>query len=365
MSTISSPQEAYEALCNGEFFQVGGQIINPTDIVRVDRNGGTNPVFHLEDGSVVQHDRFKEGDVGDYLAAALTVATRGQAQSQAIKPAANRLFRVNNGSARLLDIDGNAIRTYPPSDVGNVSAADLDLENDAVAIHDDFSSQIFLFDLEGNQLASYTYSFNPGPQGGFWTMQPDGSAVFVGIPVADTDLRVFHLERDGTVTTLTNVTTSNSISVPIGGTLSAGTDGYAILQDGNVFRRYPLDNATGSGSTFSNALPENALVYQSHLEEETDLLYYVNDNRDLVSLDVSNLSANETVIYGNPDSFFSTNKAAVSDYIPVSNGKDRFGLVNDFGENPTEFRLIDEDGKELERSSLNGVIAAQLDLSAI
>lgn len=89
MSTISSTQEAYEALCAGELFQVGGRFINPGDVVEVDPNGGQNPIFYLVDGRTVQHDRFRQGDVGDYLADALQYATRGQAQSQAIKPAFN------------------------------------------------------------------------------------------------------------------------------------------------------------------------------------------------------------------------------------------------------------------------------------
>jgi hypothetical protein len=86
MSTISSTQEAYEALCNGELFQIGGRYINPADIVEVDLNGGQNPIFYLRDGRTVQHDKFKRGDTGDLLADALQYATRGQAQAQFIQP---------------------------------------------------------------------------------------------------------------------------------------------------------------------------------------------------------------------------------------------------------------------------------------
>jgi hypothetical protein len=104
MSTISSTQEAYEALCAGEFFQVGGRFINPSDIVEVDPNGGQNPTFYLENGRTVQHNRFTKGDVGDYLADALEYATRGQAQAQALKPGFTHLL-YGGGFNQVLDTD--------------------------------------------------------------------------------------------------------------------------------------------------------------------------------------------------------------------------------------------------------------------
>lgn len=105
MSTISNVQEAREALCNGELFQVGGRFINPRDIVEVDPNGGTNPIFRLEDGRTVQHNRFTPGDVGDYLAAALDYAQRGGAQSEAIKPKLNRIM-VGAEENKIIDTNG-------------------------------------------------------------------------------------------------------------------------------------------------------------------------------------------------------------------------------------------------------------------
>jgi hypothetical protein len=93
MSTISTVQEAYEALCAGEYFQVEGQIINPADIVKVDRSPN-EPRFYLSDGSVVQHKKYEAGDVGDLLAEALQVATRG-GQSQRINPRAFAFQREN------------------------------------------------------------------------------------------------------------------------------------------------------------------------------------------------------------------------------------------------------------------------------
>jgi len=84
MSTIATVQEAYEAICAGEFFQVGNKIINPDDIVRFEY--GREPVFHLEDGTAVQHNRYLKGSTGDLLAEALSVATRGETQSEQLPP---------------------------------------------------------------------------------------------------------------------------------------------------------------------------------------------------------------------------------------------------------------------------------------
>lgn len=84
MSKISTVQQAYEALCAGEYFQVGEKIIDPSDIVRFEY--GEEPIFHLQDGSTAQHERFSQGSVGDLLADALSVATRGEQQAQVLKP---------------------------------------------------------------------------------------------------------------------------------------------------------------------------------------------------------------------------------------------------------------------------------------
>lgn len=98
MSTISSPQEAYEALCRGEFFQVGKTLINPDDIVRLDRNGGEDPIFYLEDGTTVQHDKYEEGSAGDLLAEALSVAGRAAGQSEEVFLIDNRVLYTGDDS---------------------------------------------------------------------------------------------------------------------------------------------------------------------------------------------------------------------------------------------------------------------------
>jgi len=147
MSTISSVQEAREALCNGELFQVGGRFINPSDIVEVDPNGGENPIFYLEDGRSVQHNRFTPGDAGDFLAAALEYAQRGGAQSEAIKPAFNRVlvgenaYAVTDGDLTTLNAVPNVNLThYHSLDVSNKIATGVAVNNNgsvrSIVVHD-------------------------------------------------------------------------------------------------------------------------------------------------------------------------------------------------------------------------------------
>jgi hypothetical protein len=84
MSTIANLEDAKQALCAGDFFQVGGKLINPSDIVRFER--GEEPSFYLEDGTKVTHEPTTPGDVGDFLAEALEVATRVGQQSEILYP---------------------------------------------------------------------------------------------------------------------------------------------------------------------------------------------------------------------------------------------------------------------------------------
>lgn len=362
MSTISNVDEAIDALCRGEFFQVGGEIINPQDIVRVDYNGGQNPIFYLEDGSTVQHDRFQNGDVGDFLANALQVATRGSTQSEAIKPNANRLLRIHNGSALLTDLNGNGVLTYSGSGVTRDHNAELSIEKDAAAVYDGTCK---LFDYKGTLLSSGNFGGGFSGDEVVISIQEDGSALFMGHEAAGMSLEVLHLNRDGTSTTVHSVTTSNN-HVPIGGTISTGQNGYVVAQDtsGYDMRRWPLDDATGAGSSLTNSSPEAAIMRQAFLDDNSGLLYYINNNRDLVSLDVSNLAATEKKILDAPDNFVSTQTAAVADYVPGT--KDRFGIVDGNGNEVDEFVLINEDGKELvSKKTISGVNAAQLDVSAV
>lgn len=88
MSSITSVTEAEDALCEGQFFQVEGVLIDPDDVVRLDTSG-ENPRFLLSDGSTVTHDPLKKGDAGDYLAQAIQKARRPETQSEKQDP---RLF---------------------------------------------------------------------------------------------------------------------------------------------------------------------------------------------------------------------------------------------------------------------------------
>jgi hypothetical protein len=83
---ISDQQDARDALCDGALFQVGGDHIDPDDIVRVTFNTDGEPEFHLSNGDSIVHDRFKEGDVGDLLADAIPSVVRKGNQSQKIPP---------------------------------------------------------------------------------------------------------------------------------------------------------------------------------------------------------------------------------------------------------------------------------------
>jgi hypothetical protein len=83
---ISDQQDAQDALCDGALFQVGGDQIDPEDIVRVTYNTDGEPEFHLSNGDTIVHDRFSEGEVGDLLAQALPRVIRKDNQSQKVKP---------------------------------------------------------------------------------------------------------------------------------------------------------------------------------------------------------------------------------------------------------------------------------------
>ena len=107
---IQDSEEARRAICDGALFQVGGSLIDPGEVVRVDLSG-EEPVFHLADGSTHQHDRFGGGEVGDLLAEALPYAVRQGNQSQAILPSWNRLLTPSN----LLNRKFSAIINYQTS----------------------------------------------------------------------------------------------------------------------------------------------------------------------------------------------------------------------------------------------------------
>lgn len=248
MSTISNVQEAREALCNGELFQVGGRFINPRDIVEVDPNGGTNPIFRLEDGRTVQHNRFTPGDVGDYLAAALDYAQRGGAQSEAIKPAFNRII-VGGGIYGIYNRAGTKISA---------------LQNDGLGMNADLSAgigfapgsngEIYKHDLDAGTTSTLTDSDSAAKsvlaldtenQKLYWTMA-DGS----------NEVRVKELNYDGSGKSQQAGPFSTQYGNPEPNTGALfPDDGLLIVNPDNSTQLVDLNNGTFSavGIGFSTA----------------------------------------------------------------------------------------------------------------
>jgi hypothetical protein len=291
MSTISSTKEAYEALCAGELFQVGGRFINPADIVEVDPNGGQNPIFRLADGRTVQHDRFKEGDVGDFLADALEYATRGQGQKQAIKPDVNVFLDITSGSIRTINEAGKKVQGYGSGKVDaqlNVPAREV------VAFNGNGNAAVYDYD-DGTTKATANFSYNQA----FVSPLEGGGGVFCNLDGGN-EMNIKRINADGTVDTLeNNNSTIGNIRVGMAATSTYGSDGTIFMSGDTRFSAPGLlryDIASGTETVYSNATAEPSTASGVALDTDRQEAILQSDGT-VKTLPFGNASASESTLY--------------------------------------------------------------------
>jgi len=287
MSTIRTVSDAYEALCAGEYFQIGGLVIDPEDIVRVDRSFD-QPKFWLSDGSTIQHDRFEKGDVGDLLAEALEIATRGS-QTEILKPVANQFFDVStaNNYIRVLDSDGALLGKEI-----NIPDNRYDLQPEArfskeigVVTQGKFPSVHRKFDLLGNLVAENTNGIATSKQ--ICYLHDDGTAWFYNND--STDTAVERLNDDGSLDQL-SINSGSSEGDAFAATDQTATP-YAVIRAGGSLQRIALDGSNTS-ATYGNV----GAVTGSYIDIKDGFCYYAADATTVKRIDITNISATpETV----------------------------------------------------------------------
>ena len=157
MSNISNVDEAVEALCQGEFFQVEGTPMNPDEIIWAEKDSKGQPIFHLQDGSTRTHNQYIRGDVGDLLYEALTVAVRKGNQSEVIAPNStvnSILFQVSQGSIELDefgDENGNKVSDWFSSGQNGISHSPTGYSIVYLTVGDS-PAELRKYDKDGNQL---------------------------------------------------------------------------------------------------------------------------------------------------------------------------------------------------------------------
>lgn len=264
MSTISNVQEAREALCNGELFQVGGRFINPRDIMEVDPNGGTDPIFRLEDGRTVQHNRFTPGDVGDYLAAALDYAQRESNQSEAIKPTFNRLLI---GEGPLTDGSLSPILSFDDSGLpGSDQIITLHItQRKAYGTEFNAGSSVDLLigDLDDGTVTTVSPPFNTQGQHAVAVDRENGKVYYCGEDGTDALIGNMNLDGSNPATVINMGAAGQPALVDSMGVLPNEGVGY-VAKDSE--RRFQLD---GSGETFLQPGGNNVAVVEAAPESGT------------------------------------------------------------------------------------------------
>jgi len=180
MSSISSVQEAEQAIRCGRPFLVDEQYVFPDQIVRM--KGGDQPTFFLEDGTAVQHQIHAPGDAGDLLYKAFQGVQRPPGQANEIDPSlfawngedyegtagidwgASSLssdqpqgFWVYENALIVLEEDGNGdhyFRKYPLGDAWDISTAQARTQSYQLSF---FASGSFLNALTGTPNGKYLY----------------------------------------------------------------------------------------------------------------------------------------------------------------------------------------------------------------
>jgi len=283
MSTIRTVSDAYEALCAGEYFQVGDKIIDPEDVVRVDRTG--EPTFYLSDGSAAQHKRFQKGSTGDLLAEALDVARRGQAQSEKVFPGANRILT----DSQLYGLDG-LVRNLNGAGATSVSP------EESIIAHVDTANDVF--QVEEYMGGAVTGIGNPGQS------SATGAVIEPGLPTeklflftnGSSSASVHRSTKDGA--------TQAAIYSGVSG-MGRGQNSYAAASESAV--GWINDGALYAGSADGSAPIQSQFISLTHganslwadEEKSAFLMAHINagDWIEIASVPFD-LSKSETIISG-------------------------------------------------------------------
>lgn len=301
---VDSVQDAEQALCENRLFQVGGELIDPDDVIKATLNSGV-PTFTLVDGSTVAHDEFERGDVGDLLWQALPAARRVDNQSETILPKYNRIFQVDqaNDEINLLARDESIITQF---DTPNARSAEAERHNGEV--FDPAHSRVYrlgefyhvhAFDLDGTRL--WEDDTKNHTDGTALAVMPNGEILVHRWDTGSNGASIRHIAQDGTQVSINESTTtlwgdSGSPPAPpqtgLVGDKSVGTDGFAVFCETGDLERVPLDGTTDRTTNFGLSIGTN-----QWLGYHNGYVYFHAGNSGIRRVPIDNANATpETVV---------------------------------------------------------------------
>lgn len=314
MSTIGSVEEAYEALCDGEFFQVGGKIINPDDIVRFEYNGGTDPVFYLEDGTTAQHNQYLDGDVGDLLVEAMSVATRGQSQSQRLIPPATieRIFTTNsNDEAQEHSTDGSVQGTTSIP----YNAAFIPFRERFLMVNDySTNTNILTYDIDESGNLSQNINWTPSVSGN-QVSGMDATSTYILVTDGTPEASVYDINAGSEILSNAALNPDNEN----GGAALLGNGTGEFVSNATNTGRTEIYKYDVNGNSLSNVdLGSHGFQQAASLtaDRKNEVIYAVTDSGKLYALDYS-LAVKFTVSVGVSSSQAKPRVGPKGDYVAV------------------------------------------------